>query len=367
MSIAWRETKRYFRSPSSYIILALFLVYQGLIFYIAVRYLNDPRAPHGAPMKFFFGGPFWFWPLECFIIAIITMDTLAHEQIRRTVEPMLTAPVHESELVLGKFLGALGFFFFLWVWTFFYVIIMVCHTKGVEKSTILQLGLTGGFGGLWAVLLVATRRGAPSGVIAWVTTALAGLVAAGMHPGLGYLEILKLLGLTALPVLATVGLQIAPRSMATARFALYVVLIAGIALVAVQGVGYVAKLFSQAGENAPNLGPILSGYIGALLIGAAGIALGILYSSLTRDLKLACMLTFVSLFLLIIVKIMLLPELNLIETEWVRELMRHLNFFDYMHDFSRGIVDTRQVTLLGSIVLFCLFGASRALQVFKWR
>jgi ABC-type transport system involved in multi-copper enzyme maturation permease subunit len=318
-------------------------------------------------MKFFFGGPFWFWPLECFIIAIITMDTLAQEQIRRTVEPMLTAPVHESEVVLGKFLGALGFFFFLWVWTFLYVIIMVCHTKGVEKSTILQLGLLGGFGGLWAALLVATRRGASSGVVAWVTTALAAIVAATMHPGLGYLAVFKMLGLVALPVLATVGLRMAPESMSTARFALYVVLVVGLLLAAAQGVGYLARLFDQAGKNAPNLGPILSGYLGALLIGAAGIALGILYSSLTRDLKLACMLTFVTLFLLIIVKIMLLPELNLIETGWVRDLMQHLNFFDYMYDFSRGIVDTRQVTLLVSVVFFCLFGASRALQVFKWR
>jgi ABC-type transport system involved in multi-copper enzyme maturation permease subunit len=367
-AIAWRELKRYFRSPSSYIILALFLVYQGLIFYIAVRYLNDPRAPHGAPMKFFFGGPFWFWPLECFIIAIITMDTLAHEQIRRTVEPMMTAPVHEAELVLGKFLGALGFFFFLWAWTFLYVIIMVCHTKGAAKSTILQLGLMGGFGGLWTVLLVAMRRGALSGVVAWGAVAIAGMIAAATHPGLALVSVLKLLGLAALPVLAALGLRLAPRrEMARARYGLVAILAVGLGLVAVQILGLTVNLFEQAGQNAPNIGPIVSGYIGAMLIGAAGIALGILYSSLTRDLKLACMLTFITLFLLIIVKIMLLPELNLIDTEWVRDLMKQINFFDYMYDFSRGIVDTRQVTLLLSLIVVCLFGASRAVQIFKWR
>ncbi len=364
--IAWRETKRYFRSPSSYIILALFLLYQGLVFYIAVRFLNDPRAPHGAPMKFFFGGPFWFWPLECFIIAIITMDTLAEEQIRRTIEPLMTSPVNEVELVIGKFLGAFGFFVFLWAWTFLYVLVMVAHTEGAAHSTILEIGLFGGFAGLWAVLYVATRKGLSSGITAFAMTAVGGIVTLWTST-LSLDACLKIIGFTGIPVAALAARNNAALRMKAAKKPLEAVVFLGFVLLAVVEVMLIMKLFREAGPNAPNMGPIVSGYLGALYIGAAGIALGILYSSLTRDLKLACMLTFVSLFLLIIIKIMLLPELNLVETEWVRNLLEYVNFFDYMADFSRGIVDTRQLILLGTIVLVCLFAAARAVQSFKWR
>lgn len=366
MSIAWREVKRYFRSPSSYIILALFLLYQGLIFYIVVRYLNDPRAPHGAPMKFFFGGPFWFWPLECFIIAIITMDTLAEEQIRRTIEPLMTAPVHEVELVLGKFLGALGFFIFLWIWTFLYVIMMVCHVQTVRVEPVLVLGLLGGFGAMWALLLVSTRKAGISGIIAWAFSLVGGLIVASKSE-VPMVSVLKLMGIAAIPVAAVSVRSFISMKNQVLRIITVVVTAAGLLLAVWYGYGILKVIFKQAGPNAPNMGPILAGYFGALLIGAAGIALGILFSSLTRDLKLACMLTFVTLFLLIIVKIMLMPDVNIIDTRWVRDLMEHLNFFDYMRDFAMGFLDTRQITLLLSVIVVCLFGAARAVQSFKWR
>ncbi len=368
IAIAWRELKRYFRSPASYVILAAFFLYQGLIFYIAVRYLNDPNAPHGAPMKFFFGGPFWFWPLECFIIAIITMDTLTSEQVRRTIEPMMTAPVHEAELVMGKFLGALGFFLFLWLGTFLYVIMLAAHAQGVTHASVVRFGLLGGWVGLWMLLAVAMRRPGMSGLIAWIGLAVAALVAARGAAGIGFGSAIEMLLITALPAAALLVRELWRKKHSEAiGVALGVIAIVGFLVVGWFWLGLGQRLFSEAGRNAPNLGPVLSGYLGAIGIGAAGIALGILYSSLTRDLKLATMLTFISLFLLIIVKIMLLPEVNIIETGWVRSLMSHLNFFDYMYDFSRGIVDTRHLTLLGSVVFFCLYAASRALQVLKWR
>ncbi len=367
-SIAWRELKRYFRSPASYVILAAFFLYQGLIFYIAVRYLNDPNAPHGAPMKFFFGGPFWFWPLECFIIAIITMDTLTEEQVRRTIEPMMTAPVHEAELVVGKFLGALGYFVFLWVGTFVYVLMLAAHAEGVSHASVVRFGLMGGWVGLWILLAVAMRRGGASGLVAWVGLAVAALVAARGSEGIGFGTAVKMLLVTGLPAGALLVKELW-KNKDSELLHMVLALAAGVGFVLAgwYWFGLGGHLFHEAGRNAPNLGPVLSGYLGAIGIGAAGIALGILYSSLTRDPKLATMLTFISLFLLIIVKIMLLPEVNIIETGWVRNLMTHLNFFDYMYDFSRGIVDTRHLTLLGSVVVFCLYAASRAVQVLKWR
>ncbi len=370
LAVAWRELKRYFRSPASYVILAAFFLYQGLIFYIAVRYLNDPAAPHGAPMKFFFGGPFWFWPLECFIIAIITMDTIASEQQHRTIEPMLTAPVHEVELVVGKFLGALGFFVFLWLGTLAYVLMLVVHAHGVSGQSVVALGLYGGWALLWVLLGVAGRSAGLGGLVAWVALLVAGLLAGIGKGGLPAGKALGMAGVALLaagPFVANWLLERQELARPAVRTLLLGLGILGILVAGWYGVGLVRTLFQEAGRNAPRLGPIAAGYLGAIGIGAAGIALGILFSSVTRDLKLATMLTFITLFLLIIVKIMLLPEVNIIETKWVRSLMEHLNLFDYMYDFSRGIVDTRHLTMLGSIVVVCLYAASRAVQVLKWR
>jgi hypothetical protein len=219
---------------------------------------------------------------------------------------------------------------------------------------------------MWTVMYVSTRRGGSSGVVSLLMMAASGLLAVRMS-SMEFSAFVKNLGLCFVPVGAIVLRERVPAAMSSAKNVLWAIFLAGALLLAVMDVWLMVRLFHEAGRNAPKIGPILSGYLGALLIGAAGIALGILYSSLTRDLKLACMLTFVSLFLLIIVKIMLLPELNLIETEWVRKFLEHINFFDYMADFSRGIVDTRQLTLLGTIIIACLFGASRAVQSFKWR
>lgn len=370
LAVAWRELKRYFRSPASYVILAAFFLYQGLIFYIAVRYLNDPAAPHGAPMKFFFGGPFWFWPLECFIIAIITMDTIAAEQQQRTIEPMLTAPVSEVELVVGKFLGALGFFVFLWVGTFVYVVMLLVHAHGVTGKSVVAFGLYGGWALLWIVLAVATRSVGLGGLVSWLALVVAALLSMSGSKGLGSSKVLAMVGAALLAVTPFVVLWGAGRR--KAKLGGVRPLLLGIGVVTVLAAGWygvtlLETLFHEAGRNAPRLGPIASGYLGAIGIGAAGIALGILFSSVTRDLKLATMLTFITLFLLIIVKIMLLPEVNIIETKWVRALMEHINLFDYMYDFSRGIVDTRHLTMLGSIVVVCLYAASRAVQVLKWR
>ena len=52
----------------------------------------------------------YFWIFNLFIVPIITMRLLAEERKAGTLEVLLTSPVSEATVVLGKFLGALGFF-----------------------------------------------------------------------------------------------------------------------------------------------------------------------------------------------------------------------------------------------------------------
>src|SRR5262249_22241622 len=56
LTIARRELAAYFYSPIAYVVLALFLVLQGVVFVLFLHFLNSPMAPPGAVMQFFFGG-----------------------------------------------------------------------------------------------------------------------------------------------------------------------------------------------------------------------------------------------------------------------------------------------------------------------
>src|SRR5579883_66355 len=105
-TIARRELAAYFYSPIAYIILTLFLLIEGFCFWLFVRFLNQPNAPHGSVMQFFFGGTFLYWTVILIILPLLTMRLLAEERRTGTIEPLMTAPVTDSEVVLGKYLAS---------------------------------------------------------------------------------------------------------------------------------------------------------------------------------------------------------------------------------------------------------------------
>ncbi len=107
--IARRELVSYFLSPVAYLVLTLFLLVQGYSFWLFVELLAGRDAPHGAAMQYFFGGTFLYWLFVMFLVSTITMRLVAEERRAGTLEPLLTAPVDEAAVVLGKYLGALAF------------------------------------------------------------------------------------------------------------------------------------------------------------------------------------------------------------------------------------------------------------------
>jgi ABC-2 type transport system permease protein len=123
-TIARRELAGYFYSPVAYVVATLFLVLQGFTFWFFVRALSDPSAPPGAVMQFYFGGTILFWIALVLATATIPMRLLAEERRAGTLEPLLTAPVTDADVVLGKYLAALGFYVFLWLPTLAYVFIL---------------------------------------------------------------------------------------------------------------------------------------------------------------------------------------------------------------------------------------------------
>jgi ABC-2 type transport system permease protein len=122
-----RELRGYFFSPLGWVVATGFLLFQGLSFQTILDYLNDPRAPAMTPLDFFFGGTLFFWLAVLFVAPVLTMRLLSEERRSGTLEMLLTAPVTENQVVLGKFFGALTFYLFLWSPTLLYALLLERH------------------------------------------------------------------------------------------------------------------------------------------------------------------------------------------------------------------------------------------------
>ncbi len=115
-----RELRAYFFSPLAYIVMAVLLLVNGFVFWLIVSFLSDPRAAAGAPLELFFGQTFFFWLILLFMTPVLTMRLLSEERRSGTIEVLMTAPITEAQVVLGKYVAALSFYIALWVPTLAY-------------------------------------------------------------------------------------------------------------------------------------------------------------------------------------------------------------------------------------------------------
>jgi gliding motility-associated transport system permease protein len=147
LAIIGREWRAYFLSPLAYVILAAFLLMNGLIFWAIVAFMNTPGAPKGQALPYLFTNTY-FWIFNLFVVPIIAMRLFPEERKSGTIETLLTSPVSEAMVVGGKFVGALGFFLTLWAPTLVYVLIIRSNTSvdlGPVASSYLAVLLLGGF------------------------------------------------------------------------------------------------------------------------------------------------------------------------------------------------------------------------------
>src|SRR3972149_2859011 len=105
-TIAQREYKLYFATPIAYMVALMILLIIGFIFYVN---LSAAKIQQFAPGVDIVLGP--LVTLLLFGTPAITMRLIAEEQRMGTIELLLTAPVRDYELVVGKWLG--GFLFLL--------------------------------------------------------------------------------------------------------------------------------------------------------------------------------------------------------------------------------------------------------------
>jgi len=114
-----KEMKSYFASPIAYLLLTIFAVIFGFFFYTATRYfvlqgMQMQMMGRGMPMDV---NEYVIRPLltnasviGLFLIPMITMRLVAEEKKTGTIELLLTSPVYDVGIILGKWLGAMMLF-----------------------------------------------------------------------------------------------------------------------------------------------------------------------------------------------------------------------------------------------------------------
>jgi ABC-2 type transport system permease protein len=119
-TIARRELTSYFYSPIAYVSMALFLLASGIFFWADFQ----PGQP--VEMRHVFDWMVW---ILVFIIPVLAMGLLSQEWTTGTIETLMTAPVEDTEVVVGKFLGSLGFLTVLVGPTLIYVAMLCLYGK----------------------------------------------------------------------------------------------------------------------------------------------------------------------------------------------------------------------------------------------
>ena len=231
--IAWKEIKAYFGAPAAYVVGAMFLALTGVFF---VSEITSPFAE--ADVR---GIVDWASFFIIFLAPLLTMRLLAEEQKLGTLELLLTAPVRDWEVVLGKYLAS---------------------------------------------MLI-----------------LAAIVSATLY--------------------------------------------------------YVILLYAF---GDPDTGPIISGYLGLLLYGAAALAIGLLGSSLSGNQIVAAVVGIAVLLMLSYV-----DRVSGLVEGVVSQIVAGMSMNSHIVDFTRGVIDLSSVVYFVSLAAVFIFLTIRTLETRRWR
>jgi len=139
LTIAKRELTSLFFSPIAYVVLGLFSFVSALLFLAAFQ----PGAD--ASLRSVFGWIVW---LMVFLVPAISMRLLSEELRSGTIELLMTTPVNDTQVIIGKWLGAMGFLLVLLAPLLVFAIILETYANpdwGPILTGIFGLLLVGGF------------------------------------------------------------------------------------------------------------------------------------------------------------------------------------------------------------------------------
>ena len=250
LAIAQKELKAYFASPIAYVVIGFFALMFGYFYWALLGFFVEQSAR----MMGLQGGPTqnvneqMIRPvfinasvLLLFALPMVTMRTYSEEKRSGTIELLLTSPVTDFQIIMGKFLGAMGLY------------------AAMLAVTVIHMGV------LWAF-------------------------------------------------------------------------------------------------GTPEWKPLVTGYLGMLLMGGCFVSIGLLISSLTRNQIVAGFVTFAVFLLLWVIN-------------WVgafmgprtQAVLDYLSITTHLDDFTRGIIDTRHLVYYLSFIAFGLFLTARSVDTERWR
>ena len=232
LTVAKRELQAYFVSPLAYVITAIFLLITGYFFYLILHYSRE------ATLRYLFGNMTLIMML---LIPALTMRLLAEEQSKGTMELLLTSPVRDWEVVVGKYLASVVLFAVMLALTVYYPIVLNVYGD-------------------------------------------------------------------------------------------------------------------------PDMGPIMSGYLGLFMLGATLLSLGLLASSVTSNQIIAAVLG-----LALVLGFWLIDALSGIVSGSLAEFFSYLSISSHFQDFTRGVIDTKDLVYMLSLIAGSLFLTTRVVETRRWR
>jgi len=173
LTIAKRELSSFFFSPVAYLVLLVFSFVATLLFFATF----SPGAP--ASLRIELGWLVW---LLVFVTPAISMRLISEEIHTGTLEMLMTSPLTDAQLIIGKWLGALGFFATLIFPVLVHVLVL--EINGNPDYGPIISGLIGMLlvGGLYLAIGTFVSAISRSQLIAFMLTALVtGFLTIGMY------------------------------------------------------------------------------------------------------------------------------------------------------------------------------------------
>ena len=248
-AIAQKELRSYFASPIAYIIIGFFALVFGWFYFVSLNFFMQASLQMGMPGQGQVNiNTMAIRPLlqnvsvvALFVLPLITMRTYSEEKRSGTIELLLTSPITDFQIIMGKFLGTVA---------------------------------------LYALMLAVTL----------------------IHMGILFIY------------------------------------------------------------GNPEWKPILSGYLGLLLMGSSFLSIGLLISSLTKNQIVAGMVTFATLLLLWTVSWM-----SDAAGPVMQKVLMALSITDHFEDFSKGVIAMNHVVYYLSFITFGLFLTAKSVDSERWR
>jgi len=249
LAIAQKELRSYFASPIAYIVLGFWALLYGYFFITMLEYFVRASmqagqfGPQAANVNQQLIRPLVqnVTILVLFLLPMVTMRTYSEEKRSGTIELLLTSPITDWQIILGKFLGAMA---------------------------------------LYGAMLLVTM----------------------IHLGLLFIY------------------------------------------------------------GRPEWKPVLTAYLGLLLLGGCFVSVGLFISSLTKNQIVAGMVTF-AVFLLLWV----ITWIGSFSGPTVDQLTQYLSIVDHLDDFGKGVLDTTHIIYYLSFITFGLFLTSKSVESERWR